>query len=67
MHLFAHTWSSFFDDVKFYQLKLGAEEIATTLTKIINKSIADGIFPEGWKKAIITPVIKKGCKEDKSV
>ena len=45
---------------------LGAEEIVKPLTIIINRSISEGIFPESWKKAIVTPVLKKGSAQEKS-
>ena len=54
------------DELTQAQMKLGAEEFAIPLTKIINKSIAEGCFPEEWKRAIITPVLKKGSKLDKN-
>ena len=31
---------------------------------IFNESIKQGIFPESWKSAIITPVLKKGNKTE---
>ena len=33
------------------------------LTKIINESIVTGKFPNLWKEAIITPVLKNGDRE----
>ena len=41
-------------------LTLGAYLLATPLSTIINKSITDGVFPNEWKEALITPVLKKG-------
>ena len=58
--------SSGADGLTQEQLIQGADEIVKPLTKIINKSIKEGTFPEGWKKAIITPVLKKGNTKDKS-
>ena len=42
------------------------EELVKPLTKIINQSIKEGKFPENWKKAIVTPVLKKGSTKDKN-
>ncbi len=30
------------------------------LTRIINNLIANGEFPEMWKEALVTPILKKG-------
>ena len=54
------------DNLTQEQMKLGCKEIVKPLTKIINQSITEGIFPEAWKIAIVTPVLKKGCKTEKS-
>ena len=35
------------------------------LTRIINESIEKGEFPETWKEAVITPILKKGDKTKK--
>jgi hypothetical protein len=42
------------------QLVLGAKALAAPLTRLINSSITSGVFPEAWKEAIITPILKKG-------
>ena len=54
------------DEVTQEQLKLGAEVLAIPLTRIINKSIEEGIFPEIWKVGVVTPVLKKGNPFDKN-
>ena len=54
------------DNLTQEQMKLGSSEIVRPLTKIINQSIVEGKFPEAWKKAIVTPVLKKGSLTDKS-
>ena len=58
--------SSGADSLSQEQLKLGIEELVKPLTKIINQSIKEGKFPENWKKAIVTPILKKGSTKDKN-
>ena len=41
-------------------LLLEADIIAIPLTRIINNSIENGVFPEAWKKAVVSPNIEKG-------
>ena len=43
-------------------LKQGAKILAAPLTSIFNRSISSGIFPDKWKEAYVTPVLKKGDK-----
>ena len=45
------------------QLILGSRTLTAPLKDIINESITSGIFPEDWKEAKVTPVLKKGCTE----
>ena len=40
---------------------MGAANLLAPLTAIVNQSILDGEFPNGWKEALVTPVLKKGC------
>ena len=54
------------DNLTQEQMKLGSKAIVSPLTKIINQSITEGKFPEAWKKAIVTPVLKKGSQTEKS-
>ena len=44
---------------------MGVKVLAVPLTRIINSSIESGKFPEGWKDAIITPILKKGDPKNK--
>ena len=52
------------DGLSQEHLAMGVKKLSGPLTQIFNESIKQGIFPENWKSALITPVIKKG---DKSV
>ena len=48
-----------FDELSSELLKMGADVLSEPLTKIINKSIEDGRFPEDWKVAKVCPLHKK--------
>ena len=43
-------------------LKEGAEQLAHSLMKLFNHSISNGVLPQDWASANITPVYKKGDK-----
>ena len=43
-------------------LKEGAEYLAAPLAALFNKSLAEGVLPQDWISANITPVFKKGNK-----
>ena len=58
--------SSGLDELTQEQLKAGAEILAVPLTRIINASIEQGSFPESWKEAVVTPVLKKGAPTNKN-
>ena len=47
------------------KLILATDVLKIPLTRIINSSIESGEFPTEWKEAIITPILKKGDKENK--
>ena len=36
--------------------------ICEPLCILFNRSLSEGLFPESWKKAIVTPLFKKGDK-----
>ena len=48
------------DGLSQEQLIQGVAAVVTPLVSIFNKSIQEGIFPDCWKEALITPVLKKG-------
>ena len=41
-----------------------AEEIAEPLSIIYQRSLLTGEVPEDWRLASVTPIYKKGCRED---
>ena len=45
-------------------LKEYADELAPALTMIFNKSMEEGLVPEDWRVANVTPIFKKGAKGD---
>ena len=48
-------------------LLLGADIVATPLTRLINNLIENRLFPEEWKKAVVTPILKKVTKNYRPV
>jgi retron-type reverse transcriptase len=44
--------------------RIAAEIVAPSLTQIFNKTISTRIFPTDWKLARVTPIFKKGKKDD---
>jgi hypothetical protein len=47
------------DYLPTWLLKNCADSLAPFITRIVNKSLSSGVFPESWKHAKITPLIKK--------
>ena len=45
-------------------LKLSAQHITPTITKICNHSIKSNISPQQWKTGILSPLFKKGATDD---
>ena len=45
-------------------LKIAADILAPSLTKIFNKSLSTGIYPNDWKLARVVPVFKSGDRSD---
>ena len=56
--------SSGSDSLTQEQLAYGENVLITPLLAIFNTSLASGKFPTNWKTAIITPVLKKGNKNE---
>ena len=54
------------DDIHSYVLKETAEAMATPLALIFQKSLDEGICPEEWKCANVTPIHKKGDRAEPS-
>ena len=52
------------DNLSPYFLKISANIITPILTQILNQSLQSGIFPDVWKLGKVTPLHKKGDKED---
>jgi hypothetical protein len=47
------------DDLPGIILQELAEELSVPLTRIFNKSLHEGIVPQDWKTANVTPIHKK--------
>ena len=45
---------------------MGGDILATPLTRVINNLIKNGTFPTVWKKAMVTPLLKKGDPKEKT-
>ena len=43
-------------------LKVGAYQIVTPLTHVLNLTICTAVIPREWKKAIVSPIFKEGIK-----
>ena len=56
--------SSGFDELSAKFIKLCSPYISDPLSKIFNKSISNGIYPDLLKTARVTPIYKKGVKSD---
>ena len=52
------------DNIPNKLIKLAAEIISPSLTEIFARSISTGIFPSEWKTARVSPIFKKGKKND---
>ena len=52
------------DEIHPRVLREPAEVIAEPLSIICQRSLLTGEVPEDWRLASVTPIYKKGCKED---
>ena len=52
------------DNIPCKLLKEGASIISKPLTMIFNAAISKGVFPTDWKLSKVSPIFKKGDKED---
>ncbi|KGL89477.1 hypothetical protein N301_13691, partial [Charadrius vociferus] len=52
------------DEIHQWVLRELADEVATPLAIIFKKSCQSGEGPDDWKKRNITPIFKKGSKEN---
>ena len=52
------------DGITPLMLKKGAENLALPLANLFNHSMMVNEIPEDWKEAIVTPVFKKGPRDD---
>ena len=52
------------DKIPCKLLKIAAEIVAPSLTQIFDKIISSSIFPTDWKLARVTPIFKKGKKDE---
>ena len=52
------------DEIHPRVLREQVEEIAELLSIIYQRSLLTGEVPEDWRLANVTPIYKKGCRED---
>ena len=45
-------------------LKMAGDIVVPSLTQIFTKSISTGVFPTEWKLARVSPIFKKGKRDD---
>ena len=45
-------------------MKIAPDILCPSISYVINKSLASGIFPQPWKEAKISPIFKNGSKDD---
>lgn len=52
------------DGISAKMIKEAGDSVVPSLTKLINMSLDSSTYPNSWKKALVTPIYKKSCKED---
>ena len=52
------------DNIPNKLLKMAGDIVAPSLTQIFTKSISTGVFPTEWKLARVSPIFKKGKRDD---
>jgi len=50
------------DDLSSRLLKMISEEVAQPITILFNQSMNEGDVPLDWRSANVTPIFKKGCR-----
>ncbi|XP_052788755.1 uncharacterized protein LOC128223518 [Mya arenaria] len=58
-----NTKSCSIDILPTHILKSFLNELLPCITRIVNLSLADGVFPSNWKQAIVRPLLKKAGLE----
>ena len=53
------------DSLNVHLLQIGHYELVTSFLYIYNFSIKSGVFPCEWKRSKVTPIFKKGSRQDK--
>ena len=53
------TKSCLLDPLPTFLIKECIDILLPSITKLVNFSLSDGLVPDGFKKAVVTPLIKK--------
>ena len=55
----SHTKSCLLDPLPTFLIKECIDILLTSVTKLVNCSLREGLVPDGFKKAVVTPLVKK--------